>query len=292
MHAQVTPQLQALVEMNVHPTITQHLKFRIFRVAVGPGALEYLVNIWAHCQDRQRGENWGKVSPTYVEMAAGWNGEPGALFEALLAPYNGKPGWIHMVDGEVIVTGWNVENKSLIQSWCGSPHSTVLRTRFQKFLELYPPRGRKTDPQASPGLGLETLPPGDRSYIKGSDLSTHTHTPPSIGDPPAPPALSAPRPTPTLEEAVRFVSENEPRVVDENLGREWPLLEDVRRAYLSLEATKAEDGAWMWGKRRATDWRAVLLLRLGDQRGKENENQRAPAAVSAKEERETHAPVR
>ena len=52
----------------------------------GYGALEFLLRVWAHCQVKSRGSNWGKVTDRYLEISVRWPGAPGALFAALSAP--------------------------------------------------------------------------------------------------------------------------------------------------------------------------------------------------------------
>ena len=108
--------------MNVHPSIITHAKFLILKrdlQELGRGdALEILVRIWGHCQLKQLGENWGKVSPEYVEAIAGWSGESGALFRILTKPFCGKPGWVSLRRSrEVIITSWNEHNEYLVNAW-------------------------------------------------------------------------------------------------------------------------------------------------------------------------------
>ena len=104
--------------MNVHPALTRHPKFVAFKRALGDAqALEYLLNIWGHCQEKKRGEDWGKVSLDYVEAIAGWSGEAGKLWTALTMPFCGKNGWIHNKNGKVIVTAWNEHNGMLLKCW-------------------------------------------------------------------------------------------------------------------------------------------------------------------------------
>jgi hypothetical protein len=108
--------------MNIHPTLLAHAKFKIFKrdlKLIGKhDALEYLHRLWAHCQTKQLGENWGKVSPDYVESIADWDGETGKLFEILTRKFCGKPGWVTVKKGgEVVITAWNEHNEYLINAW-------------------------------------------------------------------------------------------------------------------------------------------------------------------------------
>lgn len=108
--------------MNVHPGLVTHAKYKLFKrdlKSLGKtDALEYLHRIWAHCQTKQLGENWGKVSPDYVESIADWDGETGKLFEILAKEFCGKPGWVHVKrNGDVIITSWNEHNEYMVNAW-------------------------------------------------------------------------------------------------------------------------------------------------------------------------------
>jgi len=124
--------------MNVRPGITTHLKYVRFKRRIGePCALEYIIDLFAHCQADCRGENWGKVSDEYVEDVCRWEGPPGALYQALAAPFESKPGWVHRDEAtNLIVTGWNEENRYLIRNWCANPNAgSHIKDRFRVFLE-------------------------------------------------------------------------------------------------------------------------------------------------------------
>jgi hypothetical protein len=116
--------------MNVHPTLLAHPKFLLYKKTLGQGdALEYLLRVWGHCQDRKRGENWGPVNAAYLEGMVNWTGEPGKLYTALAKPYYDKPGWIHAdEDGNLIVTNWQEYNSGLIANWYRNPKGRTPRT--------------------------------------------------------------------------------------------------------------------------------------------------------------------
>jgi hypothetical protein len=105
--------------MNVHPELISHWKYRLFKQELGtPDALEYLLCLWGKCQTMKRGENWGRVGPEYVEATLNWTGPPGKLFDALAKRYCDKAGWLHLDKRRnVIVTGWEEHNKSLLNRW-------------------------------------------------------------------------------------------------------------------------------------------------------------------------------
>lgn len=128
--------------MNVHPNILGHPKFKLYKRRLGcPAALEYLIRIWAHCQTDQRGEQWGVVTPGYVEAIADWAGEPGKLYEALAAPFQGNPGWIEQhEDGTLTVSEWNIHNMSLLRNWRGGAKG-----------------GRPKKPNANPQANLKVM---------------------------------------------------------------------------------------------------------------------------------------
>jgi hypothetical protein len=117
--------------MIIRPDILRHPKYRLFRQAVGPEALEYLCRLWAHCSEGKRGENWGKVSPQYVEMVCEWQNRPGQLWEALTGcSLPGKAPWVKVRRGCVVIHEWEEHNKSLLKSWFngrlgGRPKSKV-----------------------------------------------------------------------------------------------------------------------------------------------------------------------
>jgi hypothetical protein len=114
--------------MIVEPNLLGHIKLTRFRarlpVKLRDRALEMLLRIWAHCQEDKRGENWGKVDDNYVADVCQWPGEPEELTKPLfdlLVP--GKNPWLcRDADGNLIVTGWNERNASMIANWYRGPY--------------------------------------------------------------------------------------------------------------------------------------------------------------------------
>lgn len=105
--------------MIVQPNLTTHPKFLMFKRELGTAdALEYLLRLWGHCQVMQRGGEWGAVNADYVEAVCIWSGLKGKLFEALCAPFCGKPGWVKVnAHGKVTIVGWNEHNLKLVSDW-------------------------------------------------------------------------------------------------------------------------------------------------------------------------------
>jgi hypothetical protein len=166
-----------MVKMIVDPGLTNHPKFLALREAVGEGALEYLIRIWAHCQTVMKGGNWGKVTPHYVEMVAGWGSHwrcKGHLWKALLEPIiDGKTGFIEMDGaGNVIIHDWETLNKGLISNWLngtkgGRPrqtrHEPAGNPRVNSGLTHREPTANppRTDKIGLDRIGVYPLPPAD-----------------------------------------------------------------------------------------------------------------------------------
>jgi hypothetical protein len=124
--------------MIVEPTILRSPKYLALKKALGSRgdrALEYLVALWAHCQEDQRGGNWGKMGPEYVELIAGWEGKSGELYTILSTPgIQGKSGWVEDRNGRIVIHDWHEHNKSLLNSWKsgrfgGRPRKNLPETR-------------------------------------------------------------------------------------------------------------------------------------------------------------------
>lgn len=109
--------------MKVNRNLTTHPKFIAYKRELGdPAALEYLIRLWGHCEEQQRGEDWGKVTAEYIEAICNWPGEREKLFTALTRPFCGKPGWISIKSGgKVIISNWNEQNIGLVANWLRNP---------------------------------------------------------------------------------------------------------------------------------------------------------------------------
>lgn len=104
--------------MIIEPNLERNQKFRALRRAVGKDALYFLMRVWAHCQEDQRGAHWGKVDSKYIEAVCDWSGTPGKLYELLTTSIvGGKKPFIEVRGGRVVVHEWDKRNQSLINSW-------------------------------------------------------------------------------------------------------------------------------------------------------------------------------
>jgi hypothetical protein len=108
--------------MIMQPGLITHPKYLLLEREVGNEALKYLFRLFAHCQENQRGEDWGEVGPDYVEMVCEWRGERRKLFLALKrSVVPGRCGFVEIRDKRVIIHDWNEHNKQLIQRWNANP---------------------------------------------------------------------------------------------------------------------------------------------------------------------------
>lgn len=109
--------------MNVTPELVNHPRFHGLQQALQqaghpPVGMEVLVRLWGHCQVAQRGENWGKKDPAYVEQVARWTGKPGELFKILTADFFGEGPWVRVDKrGCVTVVNWEKHNMRLVSNW-------------------------------------------------------------------------------------------------------------------------------------------------------------------------------
>lgn len=97
-------------DLGINRSIFRHPLFVGLKRKIGARALECLGQLWGHVAATQRCAGMslvslGKVSADYVEMAAGWRGKRGRLFDALVRPIgDADEGWVRIAeDGEVFV---------------------------------------------------------------------------------------------------------------------------------------------------------------------------------------------
>ena len=102
--------------MRVEPELPRHPKFRRLERIVGEGAMKYLIALWGHCQNNQRGEFWPGANADYVELICEWDGEPGVLFNALRTCGN-PAGFIVVENGGVRVHDWDEMNARIVSNW-------------------------------------------------------------------------------------------------------------------------------------------------------------------------------
>lgn len=104
--------------MRVEPELSRNLKFRRLKTIIGDRAMEFVVMLWAHCQENQRGEFWQGADADYVEMLVDWDGERGLLFRALVEC--GRPGKVGFIVPEpdgLRVHEWEEMNSQMVSNW-------------------------------------------------------------------------------------------------------------------------------------------------------------------------------
>jgi len=167
--------------MNVTPELVNHPRFHGLQTALKaagyPGlAMEVLVRLWGHCQVAQRGENWGKKDPLYIEAVARWEGKQGELFKILTTDFFGEGPWVRVDKrGIVSVVNWEKHNAKLVSAW----KNGVYGGRPPKKQEVEPSKP-KVIPSKTHGfpVGSSRDKLLDRS---GVDRSGGTNTPPPAG---------------------------------------------------------------------------------------------------------------
>ncbi len=232
--------------MIVQRGLLTHPKFTRLENAVGADALKYLLRLWGHCEEAQRGGNWRHADEEYVESVCGWTGEPGLLFAALSrAPMKGKAGWIEVKKHAVIIHHWESINATLVNAWrAGRKGGRPKTSRLAAGKPAANQPGTRLDGMGLDGMGVEG------SKADGSGVSGQTHAPFY--------------PPPSLEQVFEHARK---------CG--WPWTEpQIRVAWLAFESAKTDDGSWFWGKKICTDWRAAMEVRLH-----ENEKE-SPARIN------------
>jgi hypothetical protein len=166
--------------MNVTPELVNHPRFLGLKAALREcgqegQALEFLVRLWGHCQVGQRGENWGKKEPLYVEMVCLWGGEPGKLFKILTQDYMGEGPWVRVDKrGVVTVMNWAKHNAKLVTAWRNGVYGG--RPPKREGVSTAKPKGNRTETHGlSVGRGRDKLM--DRSGVdrSGVEQGTETH---------------------------------------------------------------------------------------------------------------------
>ncbi len=156
--------------MNIHPHLFHHPKYLRLSAVIGRQALDHLARLWAFCQQDQRGENLGKITPLYVETICAWSGEPMKLWSALneeIMP--GKKGFVH-VDGRgnVIATSWNEHNSGLVSNWRqGNEKKRLAALRQKQALKQQRSGSGEALLKQRSGSGEAVTKPSD---LRGDDL--------------------------------------------------------------------------------------------------------------------------
>jgi hypothetical protein len=98
--------------MRVLPSLLNHPKFQRLRRMVGDRAAEYLLRIWGHCEENQKGELWVGANDEYVEIVCAYTGENGILFRSLV-----NCGFLDQKRNGVLVHDWNATNSRAVSNW-------------------------------------------------------------------------------------------------------------------------------------------------------------------------------
>jgi hypothetical protein len=98
--------------MRVEAGFVNHPKFVRLKKAVGDYAMEAVIRLWGHCEFGQKGEYWRGADADFIETVAGWVGEPGKLFAALV-----EAKLIVIELNGVRVNDWNHHNSRTVANW-------------------------------------------------------------------------------------------------------------------------------------------------------------------------------
>ena len=148
--------------------------------------MEFLLRLWGHCEANQRGADWGKVTPDYVEAVCRWPRKRGELYAALLRSIiPGKAGWIEEREGRVVIHDWETHNNGLMMKWLnGKKGGRPPKTRSEPTDNLQVSNGiTRSEPTDNPpppllkgiklkgikGKGREPVSPPDLNF--GSDVN-------------------------------------------------------------------------------------------------------------------------
>jgi hypothetical protein len=250
--------------MNVQPDFPNHPKTRLLKRELGAQAgqaCEFILRLWAHCQENQRGANWGKgVTAEYVEMVCEWPGEPGVLFTALLKRLMpGRTGFAEVNrKGEFIVHDWDEHNRGLLANWFRNPNGRA---------------GANGKPKDGGGeaSGKPRVPGGpDRGgpNKRGEDKRGEEKRGEGAAAPPSPAFAFAGEVEhpPTLEAVIAFGAALRPVCPEENCrrfwhhhaGKNWRAFTDFRHALVNWweEDQKKNAGAGAGGK--LEEWRREM----------------------------------
>ena len=96
----------AVLDIRIDVAISDSPKLWHMEQRVGPGALAYLVKLWAWGRVSSLEGVLGKLHPPMVERKLGWDGEPGALWDALTTPAEGFAAWIELKGGSWSIHDW------------------------------------------------------------------------------------------------------------------------------------------------------------------------------------------
>ena len=99
--------------MIIEPDLMSHPKFIRLKSILGDLAMEYLVRLWAHCQQNKRGHVWPAATADYVEVVCTGRSHKGTpVFQALR-----ECAWVHERQDGIEVHDWDKHNASLVARW-------------------------------------------------------------------------------------------------------------------------------------------------------------------------------
>lgn len=256
--------------MRVEPAILNHPKYLALVAILGEQALHYLVSVWAHCQEQQRGEFWAGKDGAWLEMVARWKGQPGQLYEALRdCAGPGRTGFVSQEEGGLRIHQWEEFNSVTVGNWTRNragrknPTDTPRDTRR-------PPAGVSALRGSSGGSnGHQTQATLERLREAPKDLTPPTDTPTATptATRPSSPVLSSP----SLQEGDDDVAKAFVGLLNELTGAQFELpivqLEQVTRCYLEtgrdrpgIEQMVRRQVALWSGETRTRQWLKPLTL--------------------------------
>lgn len=176
-----------------HPKI-KRLKRRLG--SFGDYAVEAVVRLWGHCQSSQRGQTWPQADSEYVEIVAGWRGNPGELFAALV-----EVGIIEQGPGAkaVIIHDWDAFNSKAKANWengrlGGKPTANPTLTQDKAQLLLGKPKRNPKSVMGNPNPISGNLIVSESVSQSGtSDLNKNGSHPSLEGKGPSAAAVNASR---------------------------------------------------------------------------------------------------
>lgn len=231
--------------MRVEPELPDHPKYLRLKRRVGDFAMEALIRIWAHCQQNGRGEFWARADAEYLELIAGWEGEPGLLYRSLT---DDSIHLVEIVEGGILVHDWNEMNKQIVGNWKNGPKGGRPRT---------PGKHSENNPLVNPP---ETHCLTSGSAANGNGLVAISVEQP--GNPLVNPIPNSVNPPETHREPYqRNVTEHNETKLEGGPG-ETPMRFDL--AEQAIAALNQATGAQFRGTKLELDLATICLARVGN----------------------------
>lgn len=132
--------------MIVEPSLLDHPNYLRLERRTGDKALYYILRIWGHCQESQRGPLWKDVDDEYVEIVCRWSGSAGDLYKALE-----DCKFLVRQGADVIVRNWENYNLKLVTNWSNGQNGG----RPKKDIAGPPNKKPNRNPtETQPGIGV------------------------------------------------------------------------------------------------------------------------------------------